>query len=147
MVWKIHVPRAGKDPDKAGGNEAAAGYNGKEQEIFMIARREKLQYGCLFMTDLVSLVASVAVAWLIMDGLFGKMTDFREPRLVLEACVMLFIAYVLTIFRFRPERRYRYPEQHAGSGDRGRLQYAAGSVGCGVLGADQGHHAGFALIS
>lgn len=66
----------------------------------MIARREKLQYGCLFATDLVSLVASVAVAWLIMDGLFGKMTDFREPRLVLEACVMLFIAYVLTFFVF-----------------------------------------------
>lgn len=52
------------------------------------------------MTDFVSLVASVAVAWLIMDGLFGKMTDFREPRLVLEACVMLFIAYVLTFFVF-----------------------------------------------
>ena len=66
----------------------------------MIARREKLQYGCLFATDFVSLVASVAVAWLIMDGLFGKMTDFREPRLVLEACVMLFIAYVLTFFVF-----------------------------------------------
>ena len=94
------MPRAGKDSDKAGGNEAAAGYNGKEQEIFMIARREKLQYGYLFVTDFVSLVASVAVAWLIMDGLFGKMTDFREPRLVLEACVMLFIAYVLTFFVF-----------------------------------------------
>ena len=66
----------------------------------MIARREKLQYGYLFVTDFVSLVASVAVAWLIMDGLFGKMTDFREPRLVLEACVMLFIAYVLTFFVF-----------------------------------------------
>ena len=66
----------------------------------MIARREKLQYGCLFVTDFVSLAASVAVAWLIMDGLFGKMTDFREPRLVLEACVMLFIAYVLTFFVF-----------------------------------------------
>ena len=66
----------------------------------MIARREKLQYGCLFATDFVSLAASVAVAWLIMDGLFGKMTDFREPRLVLEACVMLFIAYVLTFFVF-----------------------------------------------
>ena len=52
------------------------------------------------MTDFVSLAASVAVAWLIMDGLFGKMTDFREPRLVLEACVMLFIAYVLTFFVF-----------------------------------------------
>ena len=94
------MPRAGKDSDKAGGNEAAAGYNGKEQEFFMIARREKLQYGYLFVTDFVSLVASVAVAWLIMDGLFGKMTDFREPRLVLEACVMLFIAYVLTFFVF-----------------------------------------------
>ena len=66
----------------------------------MIARRERLQYGCLFVTDLVSLVLSVGVSWLIMDGLFGKMVDFRQPYQFLEGFLMLFIAYILTFFVF-----------------------------------------------
>ena len=66
----------------------------------MIARRERLQYGCLFVTDLVSLVLSVGVSWLIMDGLFGKMVDFRQPYQFLEGFLMLFIAFILTFFVF-----------------------------------------------
>ena len=90
----------------------------------MIARREKLQYGYLFVTDFVSLVASVAVAWLIMDGLFGKMTDFREPRLVLEACVMLFIAYVLT-FSFSTRAKISLP-----GAARGKWRSRSASIRC-----------------
>ena len=66
----------------------------------MIARRERLQYGYLFVTDLVSLAISVAVSWFLIDGLFGRMINFRQPEQFIEGFLLLFIAYILTFFVF-----------------------------------------------
>ena len=92
----------GEAPPEQAAVSCAAGRcrNKENQNHFMIAKREKLQYGYLFVTDLLSLALSVGLAWLLTDGLFGKMVYFRHLDQVLEACLMLLIAYVLTFFIF-----------------------------------------------
>ena len=66
----------------------------------MIAKREKLQYGYLFLTDLISLAISAALVWFVFDGIFNKMIDFRSPDQVIEACFLLGVSYILTFFTF-----------------------------------------------
>ena len=43
----------------------------------MITKREKLQYGYLFLTDLLSLVLSMGLAWGLTAGVLHKMVDFQ----------------------------------------------------------------------
>ena len=43
----------------------------------MITKREKLQYGYLFLTDLLSLVLSIGLAWGLTAGVLHKMVDFQ----------------------------------------------------------------------
>ena len=65
----------------------------------MITKREKLQYGYLFLTDLLSLVLSIGLAWGLTAGVLHKMGDFQLDDLV-EACFLLLLAYILTFFTF-----------------------------------------------
>ena len=65
----------------------------------MITKREKLQYGCLFLADLASLAVSVGLAWLITAGVLDKMHDFRRDQ-VMEACFLLLLSYIITFFTF-----------------------------------------------
>ena len=51
----------------------------------MITKREKLQYGYLFLIDLLSLVLSIGLAWGLTAGVLHKMGDFQLDDLV-EAC-------------------------------------------------------------
>ena len=50
----------------------------------MITKREKLQYGYLFVTDLASLALSIGLGWLLTDQLLGKMptVSTNEARLL-----------------------------------------------------------------
>lgn len=65
----------------------------------MITKREKLQYGYLFLIDLLSLALSIGLAWGLTAGVLHKMGDFQLDDLV-EACFLLLLAYVLTFFTF-----------------------------------------------
>lgn len=65
----------------------------------MITKREKLQYGYLFLTDLLSLALSIGLAWELTAGVLHKMGDFQLDDLV-EACFLLLLAYILTFFTF-----------------------------------------------
>ena len=65
----------------------------------MITKREKLQYGYLFLIDLLSLVLSIGLAWGLTAGVLHKMGDFQLDDLV-EACFLLLLAYILTFFTF-----------------------------------------------
>ena len=42
----------------------------------MITKREKLQYGYLFLIDLLSLVLSIGLAWGLTAGVLHKMGDY-----------------------------------------------------------------------
>lgn len=65
----------------------------------MITKREKLQYGYLFLIDLLSLVLSIGLAWGLTAGVLHKMGEFQLDDLV-EACFLLLLAYILTFFTF-----------------------------------------------
>lgn len=65
----------------------------------MITKREKLQYGYLFLIDLLSLVLSIGLAWGLTAGVLHKMGDFQLDDLV-EACFLLLLAYILTFITF-----------------------------------------------
>lgn len=65
----------------------------------MVTKREKLQYGYLFLTDLLSLAISIVLAWVVTAGVLHKMGDFQTDQL-LEACFLLFLAYLLTFLTF-----------------------------------------------
>ena len=65
----------------------------------MITKREKLQYGYLFLADLLSLAVSIGLAWLVTAGLLDKMHDFHRDQVV-EACFLLLLSYILTFFTF-----------------------------------------------
>ena len=65
----------------------------------MITKREKLQYGYLFLIDLLSLALSIGLAWGLTAGVLHKMGDFQLDDLV-EACFLLLLAYILTFFTF-----------------------------------------------
>lgn len=43
----------------------------------MITKREKLQYGYLFLIDLLSLALSIGLAWGLTAGVLHKMGDFQ----------------------------------------------------------------------
>ena len=43
----------------------------------MITKREKLQYGYLFLIDLLSLVLSIGLAWGLTAGVLHKMGDIQ----------------------------------------------------------------------
>ncbi|WP_199522860.1 hypothetical protein [Faecalibacterium sp. OF04-11AC] len=45
----------------------------------MISKREKLQYVCTFVTDILSLALSMALGWLMVDGLLGKVETTPRP--------------------------------------------------------------------
>ena len=77
---------------------AAAQKNGENRDR-MITKREKLQYGYLFLADLLSLAVSIGLAWLVTAGLLDKMHDFQRDQVV-EACFLLLLSYILTFFTF-----------------------------------------------
>lgn len=77
---------------------ARKGRRGK-QEIRMINKREKLQYAYVFALDLVTLFASVLLAWLITDGLLGRIVPYDISDWVQTICLVV-VAFIMTFFFF-----------------------------------------------
>lgn len=65
----------------------------------MISKREKLQYVCTFVTDILSLALSMALGWLMVDGLLGKVENYTAPDLIQAFCLLM-LAYLLTFLTF-----------------------------------------------
>ena len=65
----------------------------------MISKREKLQYVCTFVTDILSLALSIALGWLVVDGLLGKVGNYTAPDLIQAFCLLM-LAYLLTFLTF-----------------------------------------------
>ena len=65
----------------------------------MINKREKLQYAYVFALDLVTLVVGVLLAWLITDGLLGRIVPYSVADWVQTLC-LLAIAFIMTFLFF-----------------------------------------------
>ena len=78
-----------------GENDRERGRNGK----IVISKREKLQYVCTFVTDILSLALSIALGWLVVDGLLGKVGNYTAPDLIQAFCLLM-LAYLLTFLTF-----------------------------------------------
>ena len=65
----------------------------------MINKREKLQYAYVFALDLVTLFASVLLAWLITDGLLGRIVPYDISDWVQTICLVV-VAFIMTFFFF-----------------------------------------------
>lgn len=65
----------------------------------MINKREKLQYAYVFTLDLVTLFASVLLAWLITDGLLGRIVPYDISDWVQTICLVV-VAFIMTFFFF-----------------------------------------------
>lgn len=65
----------------------------------MITKREKLQYAYVFVTDLVALVVSVVLAWLVTGTVLGQLPVYTTLDWV-QALILLWLAYVVTFFCF-----------------------------------------------
>ena len=65
----------------------------------MISKREKLQYVCTFVTDILSLALSMALGWLMVDSLLGKVGNYTAPDLIQAFCLLM-LAYLLTFLTF-----------------------------------------------
>ena len=55
----------------------------------MISKREKLQYVCTFVTDILSLALSIALGWLVVDGLLGKVGNYTASDLIQAFCLLM----------------------------------------------------------
>lgn len=65
----------------------------------MINKREKLQYAYVFTLDLVTLFVSVLLAWLITDGLLGRIVPYSISDWVQTICLVV-VAFIMTFFFF-----------------------------------------------
>lgn len=65
----------------------------------MINKREKLQYAYVFALDLLTLVVSVLLAWLITDGLLGRIVPYSVTDWIQTLC-LLAVAFIMTFFLF-----------------------------------------------
>lgn len=65
----------------------------------MINKREKLQYAYVFALDLVTLLISVLLAWLITDGLLGRIVPYSTSDWVQTICLLV-VAFVMAFFFF-----------------------------------------------
>ena len=65
----------------------------------MTSKREKLQYAYVFMTDLLVILLSTLLSWVITDPLFNKLIDYTPFDWVQAICLLLF-AFVLTFLCF-----------------------------------------------
>ncbi|MFR3226614.1 MAG: sugar transferase [Blautia massiliensis (ex Durand et al. 2017)] len=65
----------------------------------MINKREKLQYAYVFMLDLVTLAVSVLTAWLITDGLLGRIVPYSISDWIQTLCLVV-VAFFITFFFF-----------------------------------------------
>ena len=67
--------------------------------MHVITKREKLQYAYVFLTDLLTLGISVAVAWLITDQLLNVLVPYTARDWMQTLC-LLFLSFVATFFCF-----------------------------------------------
>ena len=58
-----------------------------------------MQYVCTFVTDILSLALSMALGWLMVDGLLGKVGNYTAPDLIQAFCLLM-LAYLLTFLTF-----------------------------------------------
>lgn len=65
----------------------------------MINKREKLQYAYVLMVDLVTLLLSVLLAWLITDGVFGLIVPYSQFDWIQTICLVV-VAFIMTFFFF-----------------------------------------------
>ena len=78
----------------------------------MITKREKLQYGYLFLIDLLSLVLSIGLAWGLTAGVLHKMGGLpagRSGRSLFFIAAGLYSDFFLHLIRVE-----NYREPHAG---------------------------------
>ncbi len=69
----------------------------------MINRREKLQYAYVFLVDLVALLLSVLLAWLITDGLMGLIVPYSTGDWVQTICLVV-LAFMITFLLFTNQK-------------------------------------------
>ena len=65
----------------------------------MINKREKLQYAYVFALDLLTLGVSVLLAWLVTDGLLGRIVPYSAGDWVQTLCLVA-VAFIMTFFFF-----------------------------------------------
>ena len=65
----------------------------------MITKREKLQYIYVFLTDLVVLLLSTLLAWLVTDGLLNQLVPYAPSDWVQTICLLI-LAFVATFICF-----------------------------------------------
>ena len=65
----------------------------------MITKREKLQYIYVFLTDLVVLLLSTLLAWLVTDGLLNQLVPYAPSDWVQTICLLM-LAFVATFICF-----------------------------------------------
>ena len=65
----------------------------------MITKREKLQYIYVFLTDLVVLLLSTLLAWLVTDGLLKQLVPYAPSDWVQTICLLM-LAFVATFICF-----------------------------------------------
>ena len=61
----------------------------------MITKREKLQYIYVFLTDLLVLLLSTLLAWLVTDGLLKQLVPYAPSDWVQTICLLM-LAYLLS---------------------------------------------------
>ena len=61
----------------------------------MITKREKLQYIYVFLTDLVVLLLSTLLAWVLTDGILNHLMPY-EPSDWVQTICLLMLAYLLS---------------------------------------------------
>ena len=83
----------------ANGAKAAAKCERGRNESIVISKREKLQYLYVFVTDLLSLFVSIALSWLLVDSLLGKMAHYDRGDLAV-ALSLLVAAYLMSFLVF-----------------------------------------------
>ena len=54
-----------------------------------------MQYVCTFVTDILSLALSIALGWLVVDGLLGKVGNYTASDLIQAFCLLM-LAYLLS---------------------------------------------------
>ena len=65
----------------------------------MITKREKLQYIYVFLTDLLVLLLSTLLAWLVTDGLLNQLVPYAPSDWVQTICLLM-LAFVATFICF-----------------------------------------------
>lgn len=71
----------------------------EDGKVYMTTKREKLQYVYTFILDAITLAVSVILAWLITDGLLGRIVPYSISDWLQTICLLM-VAFVMTFVFF-----------------------------------------------